>query len=105
MVIAILSLLMVMLVVAALVLTWAIRARNMDIWLGSYLRRPKRSAVQGPVHVMFCFVDHFEPNWRRVDLATQRQRVDRWCRDYRALASAHRDADCRPPQHSFYYPE
>ena len=105
MLIAVVSLLIVMLVVAALVLTWAIRARNMHIWLGSYLRRPRQSAVRGPVHVMFCFVDHFEPNWRRVDLATQRQRVDRWCQDYRALASAHRDADGRPPQHSFFYPE
>jgi len=105
MLIAVVSLLLVMLVVAALVLTWAIRARNMHIWLGSYLRRPRQSAVRGPVHVMFCFVDHFEPNWRRVDLATQRQRVDRWCQDYRALASAHRDADGRPPQHSFFYPE
>ena len=54
---------------------------------------------------MFCFVDHFEPMWRGADLATQRARVDRWCRDYRALASTHRDADGRPPQHSFFYPE
>jgi hypothetical protein len=38
-------------------------------------------------------------------MATQRARVDRWCRDYRALAGAHRDADGRPPQHSFFYPE
>lgn len=83
----------------------AIRSRNMEIWLGSYLRRKPRPAVEGPVHVMFCFVDHYEPIWGKADLATQRARVDRWCRDYRALASRHRDADGRPPQHVFFYPE
>ena len=82
-----------------------VRARNMQIWLGSYFRRKPRPSVAGPTHVMFCFVDHFEPAWRKADLATQRARVDRWCRDYRALASRHRDADGRPPQHSFFYPE
>jgi len=82
-----------------------LRARNMHLWLGSYLRRRVPRVRQGPVHVMFCFVDHYEPAWGKVDLATQRARVDRWCSDYRALASAHRDADGRPPQHSFFYPE
>jgi len=82
-----------------------VRARNMQIWLGSFFRRKPRPRVAGPTHVMFCFVDHFEPAWRKADLATQRARVDRWCRDYRALASRHRDADGRPPQHSFFYPE
>ena len=94
------------LALAALALAWAIRARNMQIWLGSYLRRrPPARPASGPVHVMFCFVDHFEPNWGRVDLVTQRARVDRWCRDYRALAGRHRDADGRAPQHTFFYPE
>lgn len=82
-----------------------VRSRNMQIWLGGYLRRRPRPVVEGPVHVMFCFVDHFEPMWGGADAATQRARVDRWCRDYRALAARHRDADGRPPQHSFFYPE
>jgi hypothetical protein len=82
-----------------------LRARNMEIWIGSYLRRRIPHVTGQPVHVMFCFVDHFEPMWHGADLETQRARVDRWCRDYRKLASAHRDADGRPPQHSFFYPE
>lgn len=95
-----------LLVLCGLAVTAAIRARNMQIWLGSYLRRRRRpAAVEEPIHLMFCFVDHFEPAWGKVDVPTQRARVDRWCRDYRALASAHRDADGRPPQHSFFYPE
>lgn len=95
----------VLLALAALGLAWAIRARNMQIWLGSYLRRRRPRQDGGPVHVMFCFVDHFEPAWGRADLDVQRRRVDRWCRDYRALADRHRDADGRPPQHTFFYPE
>ena len=97
---------LLLLLVAALTLFLiAIRARNMQIWLGSLIRQRRRPAVQGPVHVMFCFVDHFEPQWGRPDLATERARVDRWCRDYRILAARHRDADGRMPQHTFFYPE
>lgn len=90
---------------AGLVAWRFIRERNMQIWLPAYLRRRKRPAVAGPTHVMFCFVDHFEPMHGRPPLQTQRARVDRWCRDYRALAGRHRDADGRPPQHVFFYPE
>lgn len=83
----------------------AVRSRNMQVWLGSYLRRRRRPATQGPVHVMFCFVDHYEPVWGGADLDTQRRRVNRWRRDYPVMASQHRDADGRPPQHTFFYPE
>ncbi|MEO6925816.1 MAG: hypothetical protein ABI129_04025, partial [Rhodanobacter sp.] len=95
----------VVLLGAGLLLLREVRARHMSIWLGSYLRRRRPQHGNGPVHVMFCFVDHFEPAWGKVDLATQRARVDRWCRDYRTLAGAHRDADGHPPQHTFFYPE
>jgi hypothetical protein len=94
-----------LLLILAIVVTLAIRARNMQIWLGSYLRRKPPRVTDQPIHVMFCFVDHFEPAWGKVDLATQRARVDRWCEDYRKLADAHRDADGRSPQHTFFYPE
>ncbi|WP_246191933.1 hypothetical protein [Pseudoxanthomonas sangjuensis] len=90
--------------VVALLVWRLLRARNMEIWIGSWLRRRPPRVDDRTVHVMFCFVDHFEPMWHGADVATQRARVDRWCRDYRALASRHRDADGRPPQHSFFYP-
>ena len=92
-------------VLAAGGLYMVLRLRNMQIWMADYLRRRSPPPVTGPVHVMFCFVDHFEPMWKGADLDTERARVDRWCRDYRALAGRHRDADGRPPQHSFFYPE
>jgi len=91
--------------VGATVLWRLLRSRNLHLWLPGYLLRRHPSPAEGPVHVMFCFVDHFEPMWRGADLSVQRARVDRWCRDYRAMAGAHRDADGRPPQHSFFYPE
>jgi hypothetical protein len=94
-----------LLLIFAAAVALAIRARHMQIWLGSYFRRRRPHVIDKPVHVMFCFVDHFEPAWGKVDLATQRARVDRWCLDYRKLADAHRDADGRPPQHTFFYPE
>ena len=92
-------------VAAALVVVRAVRARNMHIWLPHYLRRRRPRSANRPVHVMFCFVDHFEPRWGGADLDTERRRVDRWCRDYPILAGRHRDADGRPPQHGFFYPE
>ena len=90
---------------AAAVVWKLLRARNMQIWILNYLRRKPPQVTDKPVHVLFCFVDHFEPMWHGADLDTQRARVDRWCRDYRALASRHQDADGRPPQHGFFYPE
>lgn len=90
----------------AVAVVWRVlRSRNMHIWLGHYLRRHAPAAGPGPVHVMFCFVDHYEPMWHGADPDTQRARVDRWCRDYPALAGKHCDADGRPPQHCFFYPE
>jgi len=97
--------LLALVLLLAIAISVAIRARNMQIWLGSYLRRRRPRAVGAPVHVMFCFVDHFEPMWGKVELPIQRQRMDRWCRDYRVMAGRHRDADGRWPQHSFFYPE
>ncbi len=95
----------VLLLLAAAAIALLLRSRNMHIWIVDYLRRPTRPPVSGPTHVMFCFVDHFEPMWGKADAATQQQRVERWCRDYRALAARHRDADGHPPQHTFFYPE
>lgn len=82
-----------------------LRSRNLHLWLPAYLLRPRRSAHAGPTHVMFMFVDHFEPMWHGADPDTQRMRVERWAREYRALAGRHRDADGRPPQHTFFYPQ
>jgi hypothetical protein len=42
-----------LLALGAIAVTAAIRARNMQYWLGGYLRRRRPPAVYGPIHVMF----------------------------------------------------
>ena len=79
--------------------------RNMNLWLPSYIRSRNEPFIPGqPVHLYFCFVDHFEPMWAGADVDTGRQRVDRWCTEYPRLAEQFRDYDGRPPQHSFFFP-
>jgi hypothetical protein len=104
---------MLMAVVIALVLVAAmavlvVRQKNMHQWLGAYLRQrlaPARDSSDGPTHILFCFVDHYEPQWNNPDdIDRERARVDRWVRDYPKMASQFVDADGRHPCHSFFYP-
>lgn len=82
-----------------------LREKFMFIWLGPWLRGAWREKSDKPVHVMFCFVDHYEPQWRHPERSVEDQRVDRWCEDYPKLALQHRDSDGRHPVHTFFYPE
>ncbi len=84
----------------------AIRARHMQMWLPSYLKGGwKAAAVPGRTrHLMFCFVDHFEPRWEAPDYRTECRRVDRWRTEYPRLAEGLHDADGRAPIHTYFYP-
>lgn len=84
-----------------------LKKKNMDIWFFSYLKNVfNRPKVKKPVHVMFCFVDHFEPQWKnRNNIDLERARVDRWFKDYPLMAEQHKDADGVMPKHCFFYPE
>lgn len=84
-----------------------LRRRHVMLWLPGYLRsrREAEAAPQGPTHVMFCFVDHFEPGWKRPGPEIEAQRVARWYRDYPSMARQFRDADGVHPRHTFFYPE
>jgi hypothetical protein len=79
-----------------------------EIWLPGYLRREvdRRSwpRVEGTRHLIFCFVDHYEPHVGQVDDATARRRLDRWLDEYPRIADRHADCTGRPPGHSFFYP-
>ncbi len=97
--------LLLLAVALAIVLQREIRAKNMHIWLPAYIGRKKRPTHAGPTHIMFCFVDHFEPRWNGADYAAEIRRVDRWADGYPRLAKKHRDADGCYPKHCFYYPE
>lgn len=94
-------------IAAALVLIREIRNRHIQIWLSSWLKQDwKAPAPEGTLrHLMFCFVDHYEPAWLQPGLETERARVARWKQDYPRLCATHRDADGRPPVHTFFFPE
>jgi hypothetical protein len=77
----------------------------MDLWLTSYLRQtPRRWASRGDVHLLLCVADHYEPNLGGASDAVALRRVERWVSDYPRQFGAFRDADGRPPRHSFFYP-
>lgn len=56
------------------------------------------ASLNRPVHVMFTFVDHWEPGTGTV--AVNKSRM--WLDDYGAFARRHADADGRPPQHDWF---
>ena len=56
-------------------------------------------------HIMFCFVDHFEPMRDTNDINVERGRVDRWFNEYPKIASQYTDADGCHPKHTFFFPE
>jgi len=104
------TLLAVLLVVFLVVGAIAVRgvlAREMQVWLPSYLvhaLRRRRPGAGTTVDLLFCFVDHFEPGWHQADYATEVARVEGWARGYPAMARDFVDADGRHPQHTWFYP-
>jgi len=90
-------------IVAAVIVAVALGAlKALDArypWLWAYLvdqLQPQTAhATPGPTHVLFTFVDHFEPH----DQAT----MNRWMETYPEVARHHQDADGRMPQHSWFW--
>lgn len=97
--------LLAVLALAAAAVVVECRRKNMQIWLGAWLRQRRPRTGDGPVHVMFSFVDHFEPQWARPRYEVEVERVRQWREGYRDLAGRHVDADGVHPQHTFFYPE
>jgi hypothetical protein len=91
-----------------------LRKRNIHTWAAGYARWLAESAVPrartalspsgGPRHLLFAFCDHYEPLWKTRDRGTGAERVRAWLHGYPALAGPFRDADGRPPRHSFFFP-
>src|SRR5206468_3700692 len=76
--------------------------KNIHLWLPGYIARSK---PRDPIsHVFFCFVDHFEPLWNKASRHQGLERVEHWFENYPRMAEKFRDADGRPPQHTFFYP-
>lgn len=93
---------------AITVLLREIRQKNLQTWLWSYLTRDwahAKAPAGKTKHLMFCFVDHFEPQYQQPSYETECARVARWRQEYPALCQGLKDADGRQPIHSFFYPE
>lgn len=92
--------------------TLVIYKKNLNLWLGHFLKRKltgrwhQYGTSSKTTHVMFCFVDHYEPQWgKNISIEQERARVDRWLYEYPEVAKKFKDADGHPPKHSFFYPE
>jgi hypothetical protein len=83
--------------------------RNIGIWIGSYLkqkltRKRHEPSVEKPLHVLFCFVDHYEPRWGNPPREQEDARVQYWMQHYPAYADGFTDSDGHKPKHSFFFP-
>ena len=93
-------------VLAALALL--LRRRQMHLWLPAWVRKRwagARERQDGPIHILFCLVDHYEPAHERPGRAREGERVTQWHALYPRLADRFRDAEGNPPKHTFFYPE
>jgi hypothetical protein len=99
-------------ILAALVVAFAAIAllahrRGVHRWMLPYLaqaRRRRAPRQDQPVHLLLCIADHYEPHNGGVADHTARQRVQAWLDQYPANLGQFRDADGRPPRHTFFYP-
>ena len=93
---------------ASLIILFAVFKKKMQYWILSDVKRSIIRFFQpkpkGAVHIMFCFVDHFEPGNRHATPELQKSRVDAWVNRYPDLASKHQDSDGVRPQHTFFFP-
>ena len=85
-----------------------LKNKNLHTWLGGYARQRIENARAprpiGPRHLLFAFCDHYEPLWGNATPEVGDARVRAWAERYPELAGAFRDADGRPPRHSFFFP-
>jgi hypothetical protein len=93
----------------AVFLAAAIYRRKIHIWLPEYLKqtipvRSNRLRVTGTKHILFCFVDHFEPGWNKAELEVQNARVEAWIEKYPGMAMQFADSEGFHPKHTWFYP-
>ena len=89
-------------------IAFSLHHKHLHRWIAGYgrhwLRTQALPKVDGVCHVLFALCDHFEPLWGRAGDEKGAERVARWERHYPELARSFRDADGRPPRHTFFFP-
>jgi hypothetical protein len=94
-------------VIAGGMVARAARRRGLHRWIVPYLLSPHRrkSPRAGEqVHMLLCIADHYEPKLGGAPPAQAAARVQRWATEYPRQFDQFRDADGRPPRHTFFYP-
>lgn len=85
-----------------------LKKKNLHTWMRGYgrhlVRRARAPRVSGPRHVLFALCDHYEPLWGGAPRDQGDERVRAWQEGYPRMAAPFRDADGRPPQHSYFFP-
>jgi hypothetical protein len=82
--------------------------KELHLWVGAWLRDRARKALHrsydGTRHLLFAICDHYEPLHGGVDFARGLARVEAWASRYPEIARSFRDADGRPPRHTYFFP-
>ncbi|MGH7271481.1 MAG: hypothetical protein ACREJ3_13710 [Polyangiaceae bacterium] len=82
--------------------------RGAHRWAGAWLRDRATKAFlprpEGDRHLLIAVCDHFEPLHGRATREAGLARVRTWRTRYPALALRFRDANGRPPRHTFFFP-
>ncbi len=75
-----------------------------DKWLPGYLGRSRTSPpTDGPVDILLCVCDHFEP-FNAADKRGALARMKAWNDAFPERIKKYRDADGVSPRHTFFYP-
>lgn len=85
----------------------AIRSKNMEYWLPTYITSLNQAEVPDPTkphHVFIAVCDHWEPQLNGAAPDVAMAKVERWASEYPLRYSAFYDCDGRPPQHTFFFP-
>jgi hypothetical protein len=87
--------------------------KNLHTWALPWARSAAQRRIAGALslsgdrglrHLLFCFCDHYEPEWGQPGAAIGEARVRAWQTGYPRLCAGFRDAHGRPPQHTFFFP-
>jgi hypothetical protein len=83
-------------------------SKGLHYWLPFYILqmlKGKEMPVAGdPIHIILCFVDHFEPFNGGANAQRAVDRVRNWTEGYPSMADKHHDSDGKMPQHTWFYP-
>ncbi|MFH2066624.1 MAG: hypothetical protein ABIK15_15610 [Pseudomonadota bacterium] len=82
-------------------------SKNLITWFPNYIKNRLKQLLifpKKPIDIMFCYVDHFEPEWNDADESKEQERLKRWDKYYPILSKKHKDSDGICPQHTWFYP-